>query len=287
MNAFELKNVYYTYPNKEISVLNDLSLEIKKATVHGIIGNNDAGKTTLCTLLRGFIPHFYMGNLEGSVTVVDQNIRDLSLSLLSDKIGYVFQNPFTQISGAKDNVYEEIAFGLENLAVEPSLIKTKVDEVCATLNIKHLCDKNPNQLSGGQKQKVAIASIMAMDPDIYIFDEPTSQLDPQASLEVFEIIKNLKALGKTIVIIEHKIELMASITDFMTILDHGTNVLTSDTLSVLTSKKMDELNICKPQYITLFEMLKKQGVKFDKYPLTLEEATQELKNASLEGKCLI
>ncbi|MEH7014851.1 ABC transporter ATP-binding protein, partial [Neobacillus niacini] len=132
-----------------------------------------------------------------------KDIREWDMGELAQKIGFVFQNPFTQISGVKDTVFNEIAFGLENLGVDVDVIIQKVQDVIELLGIDYLRDKNPQELSGGQKQRVALASIIVMEPEILVIDEPTSQLDPRGTEEVFKIIELMKLKGKTIILAEH------------------------------------------------------------------------------------
>src|SRR5690606_1732280 len=154
---------------------------IEKGYLYAVIGKNGSGKTTLCNLIRGFIPHFHKGELEGDFLIEGKDVREWDLGELAKKIGFIFQNPFTQISGVKDTVFEEIAYGLENLGVEVEEIKRRVKKISKLLGIEELEDKNPFELSGGQKQRVAFASVIVMEPDILVIDEPTSQLDPKGT----------------------------------------------------------------------------------------------------------
>ncbi len=287
MFVYELENVSFQYKSSPSKSLKNITIKIESGKCYALIGKNDAGKTTLCSFLRGFGHYHYRGIIEGKTLINGINIEDLSLSDLSDKVGYVFQNPFTQISSAKDTVFEEIGYALENLGYDPKDIKKRVEELLVTLNINHLRDKNPVELSGGQKQKVAIASIIAFDPPIYIFDEPTSQLDPEATEEIFEIIKYLKSLGKTIILVEHKIELVAKYADDIILMNDGEIVEVDNCYNVLTSSKMEELNIAPPEFVLLFKELKKKGLKIEKYPLTEEEAITELGKYRGELKCHI
>src|SRR5690625_2405410 len=153
MSIISIKNLTYQYPTSEENVLRDISIEFEPGTFYAVIGANGAGKTSLCNAIRGFIPHFYNGELQGNVLIEGRDIREWDLGELSTKIGYVFQNPFTQISGVKDTVFDEIAFGLENLGVEESEIRDRVADVIQLLEISHLQEKNPFELSGGQKQR--------------------------------------------------------------------------------------------------------------------------------------
>ena len=185
MCYFKLENISYKYPLEDKEVLKNINLDIKKGEFWAVIGKNGSGKTTFCNLLRGFVPDFYKGELSGEITLENKKLSEYSQKEIVQKIGFVFQNPFTQISGVKETVFEEIAFGLENLGFEVSYIKDKVNEILQLLGIEKLKDKNPYELSGGQGQKVALASIIAMEPEILVIDEPTSQLDPQGTEEIF------------------------------------------------------------------------------------------------------
>ena len=125
------------------------------------------------------------------------------------EVGFVFQNPFTQISGIADTVYEELAFGLENMGIDPVEINERIERIMKLTKIEEFRDRDPYQLSGGQQQRVALASILVMGQDVLVIDEPTSQLDPQSTDDVFEMIALMKSMGKTIVLVEHKMEQIA------------------------------------------------------------------------------
>ena len=214
MAYIELKDVTYTYPLVKEPALKNITASFEKGKFYGIIGENAGGKTTLCNLIRGLIPHFYKGKLKGEVTIDGQDLRELDIDILATQIGYIFQNPFTQISGVKKSVFEEIALGMENLGIPKQEIIERVFEIAKVLNIENLLQNNPNALSGGQRQKVAFASIIAMDSDTFVIDEPTSQLDPDGTAGIFEIIHTLKEQGKTIILVEHKIDLLAEYSYF-------------------------------------------------------------------------
>ena len=184
MAYIELKNVTYTYPLTKEPALKNISFSFERGKFYGIIGENAGGKTTLCNLLRGLIPHFYKGKLEGDVLIDGEDIRTLDMDALSTQMGYIFQNPFTQISGVKKTVFEEIAMGMENLGVPKEQMIKKVFEIAELLKIEDLLQNDPNALSGGQRQKVAFASIIAMDTDTFVIDEPTSQLDPDGTAAI-------------------------------------------------------------------------------------------------------
>ena len=275
MCYFKLKDVSYKYPLEDREILKNINLDIKKGEFWAVIGKNGSGKTTLCNVLRRFVPDFYKGELKGKITLESKELKDYSAKEIVQKVGFVFQNPFTQISGVKETVFEEIAFGLENLALDAEYIRKRVEETLKLLHIEELRDKNPYELSGGQGQKVALASIIAMDPEIMVIDEPTSQLDPKGTEEIFEIIDILKKEGKTIILVEHKLELIAEYAEKVMVLDEGEMILSGNTEDVLKNKILLEKEIGIPQYTALAYKLMDEGkVKFEEIPITKEKAVE-------------
>ncbi|MGM8212246.1 energy-coupling factor ABC transporter ATP-binding protein [Virgibacillus sp. W0430] len=272
MSIISIKNLNYKYPTSDEDVLRDISIDFEAGKFYAVIGANGAGKTSLCNVIRGFIPHFYHGDLRGDILIEERDIRDWELGELSTKIGYVFQNPFTQISGVKDTVFEEIAFGLENLGVEVSEIRSRVSHVIQLLQIDHLQHKNPFELSGGQKQRVALASIIVMEPEILVIDEPTSQLDPQSTEAIFSIIELMKEKGKTIILVEHKIELIAEYADHIIVMKDGEAVIQGSADNVLSNKKALALGCALPQYALFGIEMKENGMDLGTIPLTEEKA---------------
>ena len=278
MAVISLKNVSYQYPLEEKSVIQNISYEFEQGKVYGLIGENESGKTTLCNIIRGFIPDLYRGNLTGEVLLNQKAVTGYDSGELSAMIGYSFQNPFAQISGVKESVYEEIAYGMENIGVPRQEMIEKVEELIRLFHLEKLKDKNPYELSGGQKQRVALASVIALDPQIVILDEPTSQLDPKSTEDIFEIINILKKQGKTIILIEHKIDLVAEYCDFILLMQHGKLELEGTVQEVLTDPKVLELGGQLPQVVLYFlELMKKTGKVMKEIPLTVEQAYQAIK----------
>ena len=275
MCYFKLEDVSYKYPLEDREILKNINLDIKKGEFWAVIGKNGSGKTTLCNVLRRFVPDFYKGELKGRITLEGKELKDYSAKEIVQKVGFVFQNPFTQISGVKETVFEEIAFGLENLALDAEYIRKRVEETLKLLRIEELRNKNPYELSGGQGQKVALASIIAMDPEIMVIDEPTSQLDPKGTEEIFEIIDILKKEGKTIILVEHKLELIAEYAEKVMVLDEGEMILSGNTEDVLKNKILLEKEIGIPQYTALAYRLMDEGkVQFEEIPITKEKAVE-------------
>ena len=275
MCYFKLEDVSYKYPLEDREILKNINLDIKKGEFWAVIGKNGSGKTTLCNVLRRFVPDFYKGELTGKIILENKELKDYSAKEIVQKVGFVFQNPFTQIIGVKETVFEEIAFGLENLALDAEYIRKRVEETLKLLRIEELRNKNPYELSGGQGQKVALASIIAMDPEIMVIDEPTSQLDPKGTEEIFEIIDILKKEGKTIILVEHKLELIAEYAEKVMVLNEGEMILSGNTEEVLKNKILMEKEIGIPQYAALAYKLMEEGkVQFEEIPITKEKAVE-------------
>lgn len=276
MGFIELKNVTYTYPLAKEPALKNITLSLEKGKFYGVIGENAGGKTTFCNLLRGLIPHFYNGKLEGSMEIEGEDIKNADIDVLSTKIGYIFQNPFTQISGVRKTVFEEIALGLENLGVPKKEMIQKVIEIAELLKIEHLLQNDPNRLSGGQRQRVAFASIIAMDTEVFVIDEPTSQLDPQGTESIFEIIHMLKEQGKTIILVEHKIDLLAEYADEVIVIGDGEILAKGTTKEVLSDVSLIEKGVMLPQEVLLNQVLKEHGIILPQVPVTKAECVQLL-----------
>ena len=280
--VMECKNVTYTYPLADEPSIRNVSLNIEEGKFYGIVGENGSGKTTLCAILRGFAPSFYQGDIQGEVLVYGKPIGEYG-GELATKIGYVFQNPFTQISGVKETVFEEVAYGLENFGVPVEEIVERVEAIMKLTHIDSLAEKNPLELSGGQMQRVALASVLVLEPDILIIDEPTSQLDPQGTESVFEIIKMMKDKKKTIILVEHKIDLIAEYADEVLVLRGGKLIAGGDKAQVLSDISLMEQGVQLPQMAILGSRLKEKGFPISEIPVT-EKRAVEITSAALNGR---
>lgn len=272
-NIIECRNVTYSYPLAETPAIRELNVRIERGKFYGVIGENGSGKTTLCALLRGFAPGFYKGELEGEILVEGKRTTDYG-GELSAKIGYVFQNPFTQISGVKDTVFEEVAYGLENFGVPVDEIEKRVVDVMRLTDIETLALKNPFDLSGGQMQRVALASVIVLDPDILIIDEPTSQLDPEGTESVFAVIRALKERRKTIILVEHKVDLIAEYADEVLVMREGRVIAAGEKEEILSDMSLLEQGAALPQVAILGSRLKERGFPIARIPVTEKQAEQ-------------
>lgn len=269
--AITVEHLKYRYPHTSRLALDDVSFTIKKGEFVGIVGENGAGKSTLCQALIGLVPQFYKGAYGGIVEVEGQNAKDTPVSDLCQRIGLVFQNPFNQLSGAKDTVMGEICFGLQNLGIPAEEMEARAAEVMKLLDIEQYRERNPFDLSGGQMQRVALASILVMKPDIILLDEPTSQLDPQGSEEVFQAVDVLAKTGITIVMVEQKINKLADYCDRILLL-HGGKQIDFDTPERIFSRDdLGDYGVAAPTITRVcreFSIQKEGGL----YPATLAEA---------------
>ena len=278
MSIIELENVTYRYPLDAEATIKNVDLSIEAGKVYGLIGSNQSGKTTLCNIMRGFIPAMFLGELKGTLAYKGKSIQEYNIGALAAEIGYSSQNPFTQISGVKDTVEEELAYGMENIGLSVEVMGKKVQELLALFKLEELKEKNPFELSGGQKQRVALASIVALDPEVILLDEPTSQLDPQSTEEVFEIIAKLKKQGKTIVVIEHKVDLLAEYCDEIILLEEGQVIKHGTAHQVLSDPDILIHGGSLPQ-VALFYL--KQLKQTDAVPITMAEAIRKLKGGAV------
>ena len=286
MSLIEIKNLKYRYPGAAELALNDVSLNIEKGEFIGIAGENGAGKSSLSQALLGLIPQFYKGAYGGSVAIAGLDTKTAPVSEICKKAGLVFQNPFNQLSGAKDKVYDEVGYGLQNFGMEPSIIHSRIKEVLTQLGIWEYRDRNPFDLSGGQLQRVAIASVLAMNPDILILDEPTSQLDPAGSEEVFHTVDELTKTGITIIMIEQKVEKLAEYCDKIALMHQG-HLIAYDTPGVIFSRDdLLELGVSTPAFTTF---AKKNDLKLPNgnYPVTISELTGLIRATGIDVKPLL
>lgn len=283
MACIRVNNLSYRYPTSGTMNLKKINFSVEEGEFIAVIGRNGSGKTTLCNVLRGFAPHFYNGEICGEVFVNGKDVLNTDISQLVLDIGYVFQNPFTQMSGTKSTVFEEIGFGLENVGVERDEIIDRVRRIIETLGIESIQFKSPMELSGGQCQRVALASVIVMEPSVLVIDEPTSQLDPEGTRQVFEIIAHLKRLKKTVILIEHKIDLIAEYADRVVLMDDGKIVMDGSTYDVLTSPRMIEYNTSIPQYARLGMRLRDMGYDIGRIPVNLDEAVEVVEKLLKRG----
>lgn len=216
----ELNNVSYTYPHTVQPALHRISLTLPKGRCIMVTGPSGAGKTSLCLAASGILHHEYGGKKEGTVIVDERDVSDYkALSDLAQNVGVVFDDPEAQMIFT--TVEEEILSALEHRGLSPSAIEERLAGIIRTTYLGELKDRSPHNLSGGQKQRVALAATLALGNDILILDEPTSELDEHATKRIAEILADLKAQGKTLLLVEHKYTNFRDIVDTLVVMENG------------------------------------------------------------------
>ena len=272
----ETKDLTYTYPGSSKPSIKNNSIEIAKGDFVILTGPSGCGKTTLCRCFNGLIPHFYTGKLEGMIEVVGLNINEKKIHEIARHVGLVFQNPENQLFAL--SVEKDVAFGLENFGMPREEMRKRVNWALEMTGISELSERPPHELSGGQQQRVAIASVLAMQPDIIILDEPTSFLDPLGAEKIFKVINELnKKLGITIVLVEHRLDLAAKYANHVIVMNKGKIALTGSPQEIFTSKEARLIGIGIPKVTKLYQHLKKNGIKLKNVPVTPEETTYLLR----------
>jgi energy-coupling factor transport system ATP-binding protein len=271
--AVEVSDLTYSYPGHS-PVLSNVNFEVSKGEMFGIIGPNGAGKSTLCKALNGLVPHFYGGAYGGTVIVAGMNTMKHTVADLSLKVGLVFQDPSNQFSGVSARVDEEVAFGMSMMGFERRGMLSRIRDSLRQVGLEGLEDRSPFELSGGQQQRLAIATVLAVRPEIIVMDEPTAQLDPVGKTEVLETMRALNKEGYTIVVAEHEIEELATFADRIIALNEGRIVLEGSTRDVLTKvEALKRLGVDPPSVTELTQLLAdKTDLRSGQYPITLDEA---------------
>jgi energy-coupling factor transporter ATP-binding protein EcfA2 len=273
----QVEGLSYRYPGSEENVLQDINLNVAAGEFCGIVGPNEAGKSTLCYTLTGFIPHFYHGSLSGQVVVGEKNITETPLGELAGDIALVFQNSFNQITGSRFSVREEVAFGLENLGLPREEIIDRVEWSLDLMGLGELSDRSPFALSGGQQQRLALASMLAMRPRLLVLDEPTSQLDPAGTRDLFEALgRMVQEEQLTVVLVEYKLEWMAGFCDRVLLLEEGRIVADGPPNRVFTSTKLERIGIQSTRYTRAARLTRESGLISSEpnLPITLDQAVE-------------
>lgn len=214
------KELSFSYGNMNEEQLKSLNLQIGRGEFVLLCGKSACGKTTATKCINGLIPHFSEGKYSGAVFVKEKDVANTPIYKISEDVGSVFQNPKTQFFNLDSN--SELVFGMENLGVPPEKINVRMKEVAHDLGIENLLGRSVFDLSGGEKQILALASIYAVNPDIYVLDEPTANIDKEGIDRLHEILAKLKQMGKTIVISEHRLYFLMDLVDKAVYINHGT-----------------------------------------------------------------
>ncbi|MCQ2546357.1 MAG: ATP-binding cassette domain-containing protein [Clostridia bacterium] len=259
METFRIKNLTFTYPEKSRPALCDVNLDINIGEMVVLCGQSGSGKTTLLRNMKPLIaPH---GKLEGLIEFYGTDVNELSQEVQASRIGYVLQNPDAQI--VTDKVWHELAFGLESLGMDTKTIRLRVAEMASFFGIQGWFHKDVNELSGGQKQLLNLASVMAMQPDVLILDEPTSQLDPIAAGDFLTTVGKInRELGTTVIITEHRLEDVLPMADRAVVMDGG-RIIADDTpanVGAILAKKKHPMFMAMPSPLQAYAILFNEGM---------------------------
>ncbi|HEY5585528.1 MAG TPA: ABC transporter ATP-binding protein [Ruminiclostridium sp.] len=268
----EFKNFSFKYKKSEKNALSGVNLSIKKGDFIGIIGNSGAGKSTFTYAINGVIPHHFEGDFYGEVIVKGSDTVDSSPSELSLNVGSVFQDIDGQMVSSV--VEDEILFGLENFGIPHDEIEQRVTDILKMVGIEDLRYRNISTLSGGQKQKVAISAVVALMPDILVLDEPTAELDPQSSLQIFNMLRMLnEKMGITIIVVEQKIMLLSEFAKRLLIINDGSIYLDGAPQEVLKDTvALKQIGVNCPRVASLANNLSERKIYNGAVPINIVEA---------------
>ena len=264
----------FQYTNSNRFALQNINLTIPKGSFTGITGASGAGKTTLAHALSGVIPHHYKGDYYGCVTIDGLDTVETPLEVLSRHVGSVFSDVDAQMVSSV--VEDEILFGLENFGTPQGELENRLNSALEMAGIQNLRSRSIASLSGGQKQKVAVCAVCALQPDILVLDEPTAELDPQSSRMIFEMLQKLnQECGTTIVVVEQKIMLLSEFCQHLVVLDGGTVLLKGTVREVLShSAQLKEAGVNCPRVCDLADQMNQLGLYHGDTPVTIAEAEQ-------------
>ncbi len=270
------RDVWYRYPRTKKWVLREIDFTVQRGEFIAIIGENGAGKTSLCKCLNGIIPHTERGRLKGQVTANGLDTRTAYTSELALHVGIVLEDPDTQLFTT--TVLNEVAFGPENLMQDPEEIRKSARWALKVVGLEGNEERAPAALSGGEKQRLAIASVLAMRPDIIVLDEPTSQLDPLGTEEVFRVISELRSTyGMTIIISSHKMDEIIRFADKVLVLHEGRIAAFDTPGRVFQDEELfTRVPVDIPSTIELASLLRKRNMPVPLFS-SIEEGEREIR----------
>ena len=281
--AIRIDDLWVRYREEEDYAVKGLSLRIDEGEFVILMGPSGCGKTTLCYTIMGIIPRVIKAEVKGSIKVFDLDPLTASPTDLAKYVTIVFQNPEMQL--VTTSVYEEVAFPLENFGLPKDEIERRVKEVLEVVGLSGLENRSPASLSGGQKQALAIASVLALRPRVIILDEPTSQLDPQGTKRVTDLILKLRReFDTTILAVEHRIEWAVEYVDRIAVMNEGRIVLEGDPKEVFSREiRPERAGFRPPQVSEIAYNLMRSGVNLPAIPISLREASNILRGVLDEG----
>ena len=258
-NILEIENLSFRYPDATRRAVAEFNLSVPEGEIVVLAGPSGCGKSTLLRAVNGLIPHMYSGEYSGHVRVGGSDVKESTMRDLAQRVGFLFQNPENQIF--MFTVERDVAFGLENLGVPRPEMRARVEEAMGLLEIGNLALRAPHELSDGQKQRVALAGVLAMRPRLVILDEPTSLLDPKTASELVALVARLrKELGTTFLVVEHRLDLLVKVADRMVVMNDGRKVDEGTPEEVLFGDVAEGYGVAVPSVARLQKMLSRDGV---------------------------
>jgi energy-coupling factor transport system ATP-binding protein len=266
-SLLEISNLSFRYPDAPRRAVADFDLSVGEGEIVVLAGPSGCGKSTLLRAVNGLIPHMYGGEYAGDVVVAGMSVKGSSMRELAQKVGFLFQNPENQIF--MFTVERDVAFGLENLGLPRGEMRKRVDDAMGLLDITDLAQRAPHELSDGQKQRVALAGVLAMQPKLVILDEPTSLLDPKTAGELVNLVASLRrGLGTTFVVVEHRLDLLVRVADRMVVMSEGRKALEGTPREVLFRDGVDSFGVSVPSITQVQKLLIKDGLLSQRELLT-------------------
>ena len=272
----ELENVTFSYSRASLPAIANISFKITTGEFVALIGPSGAGKSTLCYSLNGSIPQLFNGVMTGSVKVAGCDTFNDEIPTLAEHVGLVVQNARTQLFNV--TVLQEVAFGCENLGLPRQKIQERVSQALAFVGLTGFEDREPSALSGGQQQRLAMACVLAMDPELLVLDEPTSELDPIGAEQVMDVIARLnRELGKTIFMVTHDMEFVTKYASRVLLLYDHHLIEDGDPQKIFANTDLlEKARIRPPQVCEMAQCLVQDGYPLERIPITLDSAVQAL-----------
>lgn len=266
--AIKVSDFSFRYHDTKHYAVRHLDFEVKEGGFLCVVGSNGSGKSTLCNALVGLIPHHFRGRAHGEVSIFGAAVSGREIADISNDVGFVFQNPFNQLSYTADTVAEELAYGLCNRGVPRPEMVRRVHKMAEEIHLEELLDRNPLELSGGQVQRVALGSTLILNPKILVLDECTTQLDPLGSEEIFDIVKRLNEDGMTVVMVDHDMERVARCADSVLALERGAQVAHETPREVFGERGIEGHGVDVPDYVRITRALDESGLSRGDVELT-------------------
>ena len=273
--VLRFKNYSFTYDNVNYPALHDINFKINQGDFVMITGHSGCGKSTLLRSINGLIPHVYPGSYTGSVEVNGVDVSSTSMNVLSTQVGYLFQNPENQIF--MFSVERDIAFGLENLGLSRKEIREKVDWAMDVTGITNLAKMAPHELSDGQKQRVALAGILSMDPQLLLLDERTSLLDPKTAFEIIQTVNDLSTkLNMAVIIVEHRLDIIATLAKKAIVLEKGKIISQGTIKKVLNDEKVMISGVGLPCSVNIRNSLINEGININSNVILMNDLIKKI-----------